>query len=129
MTGRQLIILASLSAMLAVAFGAVGSHALREVLESQGRMQTYQTAVDYHFYHSLGLFLAGILFHLFPVKSIFWSGVVMLAGTIFFSGSLYAFSLTNNTFFAYITPFGGVLLIFSWLTLAYGLTRSSKTGQ
>lgn len=101
----------------AVALGAFGAHGLAELLEANGRAETFETAVKYHFYHGLGILLIGIL------KKQYREGFeipckLMLAGVIIFSGSLYVLCLTNMTWLGAITPIGGVLLILAWLWVA-----------
>ncbi len=124
MKGKFLLISAAVSGALAVGLGAIGSHLLESLLTASNREETYQTAVNYHFYHTLALMGIGILVNRSGAVQISWSGWIMLAGIILFSGSLYILSITNNTLFAHITPFGGVLLIISWIMLAYGLYRA-----
>ena len=51
---RLFITLASLSGMLAVILGAFGAHALRERGSTSYAMGVFETAVQYHFYHSPG---------------------------------------------------------------------------
>ena len=41
--------------MLAVMLGAFGAHALKDKLQSEGNLDTFQTAVQYQFYHTLAL--------------------------------------------------------------------------
>jgi uncharacterized membrane protein YgdD (TMEM256/DUF423 family) len=101
----------------AVALGAFGAHGLEETLAANGRLDTYETAVKYHFYHGLGMILIGIL------KKQYKQGYdlackFMLGGVIIFSGTLYLLSLTNITWLGAITPIGGVLLILAWIWVA-----------
>ncbi|MDZ7650588.1 MAG: DUF423 domain-containing protein [Cytophagales bacterium] len=42
-------------ALLAVSLGAFGAHALKAMLTAYGRLDTYELAVRYHFYHTLAL--------------------------------------------------------------------------
>lgn len=123
MKSKRLLILAAFSGALAVGLGAMGSHLLDPVLTELNRKETYQTAVNYHFYHTLALLGIGIMVNRFNSSIIYLSGLIMFLGIILFSGSLYNLSVTGNTIFAYITPFGGILLLISWLVLAYGLFR------
>jgi uncharacterized membrane protein YgdD (TMEM256/DUF423 family) len=101
----------------AVALGAFGAHGLESILEEHGRVDTYETAVKYHFYHGLGMVLIGILKKLYK-KGYDWACKTMLVGVIIFSGSLYVLSLSNVTWLGAITPIGGVLLILSWILVA-----------
>ena len=106
---------------LGVGLGAFGAHALKEMLTTSGRLDTFELAVRYEFYHAFALLFAGVLQQFFDSKYIRTSAIFFLAGTILFSGSLYLLCFTSNTAFAMATPFGGVLLIVGWLFLALGI--------
>ena len=45
----------------AVAIGAFGAHALKATLTATGRLETYELAVQYQFYHALAMLLVGSL--------------------------------------------------------------------
>jgi uncharacterized membrane protein YgdD (TMEM256/DUF423 family) len=115
---RIFLILGSLSALVGVALGAFGAHALRERLSSE-MLNVWHTAVEYHFIHALGLLIVGILLLHFPTSGLLrWSGWLMFAGIVLFSGSLYVLALTGTRILGAITPFGGVLFIVAWALLA-----------
>ncbi|MEO6022986.1 MAG: DUF423 domain-containing protein, partial [Burkholderiales bacterium] len=83
-------------------------------------MAVYQTAVQYHMWHALGLAVIGFaLFHWPNVTLLRLAGSLMLAGMIVFSGSLYLLAVTNVKMLGVITPIGGLLLIASWLVFAW----------
>ena len=107
----------------AVALGAFGAHALKEILINSGRLDTYETAVKYHFYHTMALLFIGFLQNTNTSKNLKWSAYLMIAGIIIFSGSLYILCFTGITFLGAITPIGGVLLIIGWILLF--LTKKS----
>ena len=118
MNQRTTLVLASLFGTLAVAFGAFGAHALKDILTTTGRSETFDLAVRYHFYHTLALLATGILMEKFPkLKTSSW---LFSGGIIIFSGSLYTLALTNQTWWGAVTPFGGALFIAGWA--ASGLT-------
>jgi uncharacterized membrane protein YgdD (TMEM256/DUF423 family) len=112
------ISLASLSGLLAVAFGAFGAHALRGRLDDYA-MGVFETAVQYHFYHSLALLAVGVIALGQPqtvlLKS---SGWLFLLGLILFSGSLYLLSLSGIKWLGAVTPLGGLAFIAGWGCLA-----------
>ena len=124
-TTKLLLLLGSLNAALAVMLGAFGAHALKTRLSEQ-MMTVYQTGVQYHFYHALGLLLVGIItFHL-PVSN--WlklSGGLMFVGIILFSGSLYMLALTNIRWLGVITPLGGTAFILAWFFLALAVVKAT----
>lgn len=115
---KLFITLASLSGMLAVAFGAFGAHALKSRLDEYA-LGVYQTAVQYHFYHSLALLAVGVIALSQPqavlLKS---SGWLFFLGILIFSGSLYLLSLTGVKWLGAITPLGGLAFIAGWACLA-----------
>ena len=103
---------------LAVGFGAFGAHLVEDIL-SPDRFDVYQTAVQYHFYHALGLLLIGALAQHLPDSAwLRWSGILHTAGIFIFSGSLYLLTLTDTGWLGAITPIGGVAFIAGWICLA-----------
>ncbi len=109
----------AISGLAAVAFGAFGSHALKDML-SERYMNVFQTASDYQFIHSLALVLVGILvLQSSSSVKLTWSGRCFLLGIILFSGSLYLLSISGIRWLGMITPLGGIFLILGWLILAW----------
>lgn len=121
---RVFLLIASMSGALSVAIGAFGAHGLKKVLEANGRQETFETAVKYQFYHTLGLFLVGLLLNQFTHKNLEWAGWCFVIGTLIFSGSLYILCLNNVTKWGAVTPFGGLFLIAGWVLLAMGIYKS-----
>ncbi|MDD9148340.1 MULTISPECIES: DUF423 domain-containing protein [unclassified Sporolactobacillus] len=113
------IALGSLLAFLSVSFGAFGAHVLKPHL-GEHYFPIFQTGVQYQMFHSLGLILIGIL-----AASVFrgsagllqWAGWLLVLGTVLFSGSLYALSLSRVDAIGIITPFGGVAFLIGWALL------------
>ncbi|MFT4613484.1 MAG: uncharacterized membrane protein YgdD (TMEM256/DUF423 family) [Bacteroidia bacterium] len=115
---KLFILLASLSGMLAVVFGAFGAHALKDRLDDYA-MGVFETAVQYHFYHSLALLAVGIIALQQPHTSLLRSsGWLFLLGIVIFSGSLYILSLSGIRWLGAITPLGGLAFIGGWACLA-----------
>jgi uncharacterized membrane protein YgdD (TMEM256/DUF423 family) len=101
---------------LAVALGAVGSHALSSKL-TDSSMHLFNLGVNYQVYHAIGLLAIGIVFAQFPNKKTLFAGWMMFAGIIGFSGGLYFYAITQIEWVRSIIPVGGVLLISSWIAL------------
>jgi uncharacterized membrane protein YgdD (TMEM256/DUF423 family) len=120
---KRFILSGAILAMLGVMIGAFGAHALKPMIEANGRVDTFETAVKYHFYHALGLLLLGLLSHLRPSKWLNYAGNCLLAGVIIFSGSLYLLCLSGITFLGAITPIGGVCMIAGWLLVVISTTK------
>ncbi|MBC6369090.1 DUF423 domain-containing protein [Algoriphagus sp. AK58] len=126
MKGKNILVIAGISGALAVGLGAFGAHGLEPLLIQNGRLDTFETAVSYHFYHTLGLAGLGILALIKPD----WKGLnlaawAMFLGILIFSGSLYILCLTGITWLGAITPIGGVGFILGWLALAYAVLKNA----
>jgi uncharacterized membrane protein YgdD (TMEM256/DUF423 family) len=94
--------------------GAFGAHALKDYLTPE-LIAVYHTAVEYQFYHALGLLAVGILVKSMPdSRALKWSGALMIVGIVLFSGSLYVLSVTGIRWLGAVTPLGGVAFIAAW---------------
>jgi len=122
---KLFIISGACGCALSILLGAFGAHLLENQL-IQGDFEIYETASRYLFYHSIGLILIGILESKFNSPLIGLSGKVMLSGMILFTGSLYLLLIINTTWLGLVTPFGGTLLIASWILLAIGILKAGK---
>lgn len=109
---------------LGVGLGAFGAHALKNLLTQNGRVETYELAVRYQFYHALAMLFIGLLMGKFSESSLQWSSFTLLLGVVFFSGSLYLYALTNIKGFAMVTPIGGLFLLVGWILLIFGILKS-----
>ena len=117
------LLLASIAGMLAVSAGALGAHLLESLIEP-ARLDAFETAVRYLFYHVFGLLAIHILDPYGKRAVLRRSGYFFLAGMVCFSGSLFILSTQeisgiNAAFLGPVTPAGGLLLIIGWLHLAY----------
>ncbi|MCF6360334.1 MAG: DUF423 domain-containing protein [Cyclobacteriaceae bacterium] len=117
------IITGSLMGMLSVMIGAFGAHALKATLEATNRLETFETAVRYQFYHAMALILLGLLMIQFQHKAFNIAGYGFIIGILLFSGSLYGLSLTGITKLGAITPLGGLAFIIGWAAFAWGASR------
>jgi uncharacterized membrane protein YgdD (TMEM256/DUF423 family) len=123
MTARAALTLAALLMFVAVAAGAFGAHALRARL-APDMTAVWQTAVQYHAWHALGLAVVGLLtIHVPERAGLALAGWLFIAGIVLFSGSLYAMALTGVRALGAITPFGGVAFLAGWLSLAWAASR------
>jgi uncharacterized membrane protein YgdD (TMEM256/DUF423 family) len=115
--------LGSLSALVAVAAGAFGAHGLKARLPPD-LLATFETAVRYQMYHALALLAVGWAATRWPGSSSAWAGWLFLAGTLLFSGSLYALSLTGMRWLGAITPLGGIAFLGGWAALTWAALRA-----
>jgi uncharacterized membrane protein YgdD (TMEM256/DUF423 family) len=122
---KQFIALGSVFALAAVALGAFGAHALRGRLSPE-LLAVWQTAVQYHFYHALGLVLVGLAcFNLPNGAALRASGWLMIAGIVLFSGSLYVLALSGEKWLGAVAPAGGTAFLLAWGALAWAALRDT----
>lgn len=123
-TARLLLGIASLSGFLSVALGAFGAHGLKSRLSAE-MLAVFETGARYQMYNSLALLAVGLLVLLLPeVKTLGTAGWLLIAGTVIFSGSLYALSLSSVKVWGAVTPLGGLFLLAGWLTLAWSVWKA-----
>ncbi|MCT6923219.1 DUF423 domain-containing protein [Metasolibacillus sp.] len=111
------LVLGASLALIAIVLGAFGAHALKDKFPEPRYAAIWETAVQYHMYHALGLIIVGILGYdtLLGVSTILqWASYLMVAGIVFFSGSLYILAVTGVKKLGAITPIGGLLFIAAW---------------
>ncbi len=121
---KFILVTASALGAFSVMIGAFGAHILREILEMKGRVGTFETAVQYQFYHSLALLGIGLLMYKIEDKLLHYASVSWMAGIVVFSGSLYLLSVSGYRWLGMITPVGGLLFIAGWILLFYVTYRN-----
>ena len=116
--------IAGLLGALAVLMGAFGAHGLKNRVEPEA-LAWWQTAAQYHFYHALALLGVALLMqHAGASRLLTASAVAFTVGTLLFSGSLYAMTISGIRALGAITPLGGLAWIVAWGLLAwYGFVR------
>lgn len=112
---------ASFFAIISVAFGAFGAHALREKIDMRS-LEVWETATRYQFYHVFALFIVAFLKMKSDSKILNTVARFFIYGILLFSGSLY-FIATKSlmevdlTWLGPFTPLGGLCFIIGWLLL------------
>lgn len=126
---KTIAIFTGLSGFLAVALGAFGAHGLRGTVEPS-LLDVWQTAVQYQMYHAVVLLLIVLAGSLQPLRLLNWAAGLLIAGTLLFSGSLYALVLSGIKTLGMVTPVGGVLFLLGWLVLSFALLQwvARRTG-
>jgi uncharacterized membrane protein YgdD (TMEM256/DUF423 family) len=119
---RTFLALGAISAAISVAAGAFGAHALKARLPTD-LLAIFETGARYHMYHAIGIVLAAWASSRFPGAAATWAGWLFLAGTVLFSGSLYALALSGVRALGAVTPLGGVAFIAGWIALALAALR------
>lgn len=109
---------------LAVALGAFGAHGLKDRFDAYA-MGIWEKAVFYHFIHALGIVVVPLMAKLgfLTVGGGTRVCVLLLAGIVLFSGSLYVLALTGARVLGAVTPLGGLSFIAAWCLLAWELLR------
>ena len=129
---KRLLSIAGISGAFCVALGAMGAHALKDKIPAENLL-TYETAVRYHFYHTLALILVAILSDKITSKFLRYSSVLFMTGIVLFSFSLYFLALRplmgieneEMKWIGAITPFGGLSFILAWLMLSYSAVKQN----
>lgn len=110
------VVVGAVWGFLGVVLGAFGAHGLPRETGAQA-LDWWKTAAQYQLVHALALVLTGVVgLHGARVDA---AGVCFLAGSVIFSGTLYAMTLGAPRVLGAITPFGGLLLLAGWLLLAW----------
>ncbi|NML69083.1 DUF423 domain-containing protein [Chryseobacterium sp. RP-3-3] len=113
--------------MLSVILGAFGAHALKKILSVE-RLESFETGVRYQMYAAFFLLIVGYILK-FDTSSQKWISILMIAGTMLFSFSIYFLSLqdylgANLKFLGPITPLGGLFMIISWAMLIWYFAKT-----
>jgi len=109
---------------IAVAFGAFGAHALKGRVAPEA-LALWQTGVEYHAWHALGLVATGVLMLRIPHARALRHVVLLFpSGILLFSGSLYGLALGAPRALGMVTPLGGVAFIAGWALLSVVAARA-----
>ena len=119
---RLFFSIGALSALVSVAAGAFGAHALRARL-SPAYLATFETAARYQMYHALALLAVAWAITRWPGQLPSTAGWLFVVGTVLFCGSLYGLALTEVRWLGAITPLGGLAFLAGWLCLALSARR------
>ena len=117
------IVLGALILFIATLLGAYGTHGVQGSVNEQA-WNAYQVAVEYQFYHGIGVILVGILtLNFSKSKWIKASGWLLFFGVLVFSGSIYTVTLAGISGGSALAPIGGLSMMGGCLALAYGVLR------
>ncbi|SEK91885.1 Uncharacterized membrane protein YgdD, TMEM256/DUF423 family [Aquimarina amphilecti] len=123
---KTILITGGFAALLAVLFGAFGAHGLEKLVD-KASIDSFETGVRYQMYHAIILIILGNMDVIQDVakKRIFY---FFLAGMILFSGSIYLLVMDevlgiSLSSIGFITPLGGLLLIFGWIFFIISLVK------
>jgi uncharacterized membrane protein YgdD (TMEM256/DUF423 family) len=115
MRGAGLVVrLAALSGFLAVAFGAFAAHGAKDARAAE----LLHTGALYQMTHALAVF-GWLAVRKSGGRTGLATPALFLAGTVLFSGSLYALAFDAPRIMGLVTPFGGLCFLAGWLLLAW----------
>jgi len=129
---RKMVITAMLLIAIAIVFGAFGAHALKAMVPAD-KVASFETGVRYQLFHGLGILVLGLNSKSFGF-SLKWVFGLLLAGTAFFSGSIYLLVLggaydISLSFLGPITPIGGLLMISGWVLMIIRLINDRQMSE
>jgi uncharacterized membrane protein YgdD (TMEM256/DUF423 family) len=123
MNSKQTLLAAAILGFLSVAIGAFGAHALKPTLLANNRLEIFELAVQYQFYHTLALLAIALLLKKQETRLLKIASALLLAGILLFSGSLYIMAIANTSSLGMITPLGGVCFLGGWGCLIVSALR------
>lgn len=117
-TRKMFLRTGTILALFAVAFGALGAHALKTTLSPE-RLISFETATRYQLMHAIVLLVISALIHQGKKSLLVYSGWVITGGVVLFSGSIYLLVMqdlvgVDFSFAGPLTPIGGVMLMLGW---------------
>jgi len=104
---------------LGVILGAFGAHALRSRLGAEA-LGWWRTGVEYQMWHALTVLALGLAERAWTRLP----AMLMAAGAVIFSGTLYAMALGEPRWLGAVTPLGGLAMIAGWALLAWRAARA-----
>jgi uncharacterized membrane protein YgdD (TMEM256/DUF423 family) len=125
---RLFLSLAGVALCSAAALGAYGAHGLAASVTDEA-WQAYMTAVDYQFYHGLGLGLIAVFVNLRPgVRAFRVAAWALIVGIVLFCGGIYATTFGAPAGLGRIVPVGGMAFMAGWLLLGLGGLLARERG-
>ncbi len=132
MKNKIYFIIATLSMAIAIAFGALGAHALKEIFDVHA-LEAWKTAVFYQIVHSLAVLIILVVHKVYKMYSINLVLNLMISGFILFSTSIYLLSFNSvwgieslGKILGPITPIGGLLMISSWIVFSVKIIKTKQ---
>ena len=120
---RIFLVAGALALLLAVILGAYGAHGLQGSL-SPADLSAYETAVQYQFFHGLGLMVTALIAERHPSSLLIKaSGWLLLVGIILFCGAIFSTSFGAPEPIGPLAPLGGSAFMLGWLALGFGVVR------
>lgn len=103
---------------LGVAAGAFGAHGLALYFQQYPELEkTYDTAVRYHLFHAMALFISAWAIDKWGQQFAAWAGYLFILGIFLFCGTLYLLVALRLRWLGAVTPLGGIAFLAGWFCL------------
>ena len=112
--------------LLGVAAGAFGAHGLRDTVSARD-LESWQTGAHYEQVHAVLLVALGLLGR--GDRALRAAALLLTAGILVFSGTLYAMVLGGPRVLGAVTPLGGLCLIGGWAALVVAGIRARRASD
>ena len=130
----MILIIGAILGFFSVFFGAYSEHSLREIV-SEEHFRQLMTGIRYNQVNSVLICAIGIAnlskIQVFESRLFQVVGYLFILGTLLFCFSIYASITFGLPSLVYLTPFGGITIMISWISLlVFGiLTLKSKSNK
>ncbi|WP_422857872.1 DUF423 domain-containing protein [Flagellimonas sp. S174] len=126
---RTFLITGVVLGLIGILLGAFGAHGLERITDYEG-LDSFETGVRYQMYHAFFFLFLGVWDRLSGKSAVILYRLT-LTGVILFSASIYVLVIGKALSFDLkylgpVTPVGGILLIFSWIFLAYCISTKKR---
>ena len=111
---RNWLTLAAISGLISVAVGAFAAHGVADLRTKE----LLKTGAHYELVHAIATLASAGLMQLGGARARF-APAAFLAGSVLFSGSLYALAAGAPRIVGAITPLGGLAFLGGWAVLAW----------
>jgi uncharacterized membrane protein YgdD (TMEM256/DUF423 family) len=129
MSAMRSVSVAGILGFIGVALGAFGAHGLKEWLatlpDGAQRADWWGTGVEYQLCHALLLVGIGLWRRAHDARPLRIASALVVVGTVLFSGSLYAMTLSGIHVLGAITPLGGLAFLGAWACVAVAARRTN----
>ncbi len=121
------IVVAALSAAIAIAVGAFAAHGLDLSTEAGRKARDWlQTGSQYEMIHSLAILAVASLSGRLNSRLAVTAQILFLLGSVLFPGALYSLAFNGPRWFGAVAPIGGLAFIAGWITLALAALMKSE---
>ena len=121
---KTFAVFAAILGFTSVAMGAAGDHIFAQQLLDDHSRHVFETALRYHQLYAILAFCLALYGTTTPLsRSLKLALACFLAGTVIFSGSLYASLFEGMGELVYATPVGGTTLMAGWIFAGFGALR------